>query len=76
MDLPNEILCQTFLRPHALRAGRAVALERAIASGMASANMHLPNGSGWVLSALTLAPLALIAAGVLVYLGGAILGLK
>ncbi|WP_332717631.1 hypothetical protein [Pelagibacterium mangrovi] len=54
----------------------AVALERALASGMASSGMHLPNGTGWVLTALALAPLALIAAGVLVYLGGAVLGLK
>lgn len=54
----------------------SVALERAIASGMSSSGMHLPAGSGWVLSILAFAPLALISAGVLVYLGGAILGLK
>lgn len=50
----------------------AVALERAIASG----NIHLPAGSGPFVSVLALAPLALIAAGVLVYVGGAVLGLK
>ncbi|HCO56010.1 hypothetical protein V6617_05925 [Pelagibacterium nitratireducens] len=54
----------------------AVALERAIASGMASGNIHLPAGSGPFVSVLALAPLALIAAGVLVYVGGAVLGLK
>lgn len=54
----------------------AVALERAIASGVSSSGMHLPAGSGWFTAVLALAPLALIAAGVLVYLGGAILGLK
>lgn len=54
----------------------AIALERILASGMASSGLHLPAGSGWVLSVLALAPLALIAAGVLVYLGGAVLGLK
>jgi hypothetical protein len=43
---------------------------------MTSSGMHLPDGTGWVLTALALAPLALIAAGVLVYLGGAVLGLK
>lgn len=54
----------------------AIALERAIAGGLAGANMHLPAGADWLYAVLALAPLALIAAGVLVYLGGAILGLK
>lgn len=54
----------------------AIALERALGSGMAGANMHLPAGMGWFTAILALAPLALIAVGVLVYLGGAILGLK
>lgn len=52
------------------------ALERAVAGGMAQASMHLPAGTGWITGALAVAPLALIAAGVLVYLGGAVLGLK
>ncbi|AEQ52165.1 hypothetical protein [Pelagibacterium halotolerans] len=54
----------------------AIALERAIAGGMASGNIHLPAGSGPFVSVLALTPLALIAAGVVVYIGGAVLGLK
>jgi len=54
----------------------AVALERAIAGGMASGNIHLPAGTGGLVSVLALTPLILIAAGVLVYVGGAVLGLK
>ena len=54
----------------------AVARERALAGGLASGNMHLPAGSGSVVSILALAPLILIGAGVLVYIGGAVLGLK
>ena len=54
----------------------AVALERAIAGGMASGNIHLPVGSGSIVSILAFAPLALIAAGAVVYIGGAVLGLK
>ncbi|WP_417583865.1 hypothetical protein [Pelagibacterium sp.] len=53
-----------------------VALERAIASGLASGNIHLPAGTGSIVSVLALAPLGLIAAGALVYVGGAVLGLK
>lgn len=52
------------------------ALERMLAGGMAQSNLHLPMGSGFLVSAMAIAPLVLIGAGVLVYLGGAILGLK
>lgn len=48
----------------------------AIASGLASGNIHLPAGTGSIVSVLALAPLGLIAAGALVYVGGAVLGLK
>lgn len=54
----------------------AIFLERAVASGMAQANMHLPAGSGWLVSAMVVVPLALLAVGMLIYIGGAILGLK
>lgn len=54
----------------------AMFLERAAASGMAQANMHLPAGSGWVITAMAIIPLALLAIGMLIYIGGAILGLK
>lgn len=54
----------------------AIALERAIASGMTGADMTLPSGMGWLSALLALGPLALIAAGALVYVGGAILRLK
>lgn len=52
------------------------ALERMLAGGMAQANMSLPAGSGWLVTGMALAPLALIGAGILVYIGGAVLGLK
>jgi hypothetical protein len=54
----------------------AVFLERAVASGMANANMHLPVGSGWLTTAMAVIPLALLAIVVVIYIGGAILGLK
>lgn len=52
------------------------ALERMLAGGMAQAGVHLPAGTGWAVTGLAILPLALIAAGVLVYIGGAVLGLK
>ncbi|RDE08765.1 hypothetical protein [Pelagibacterium lacus] len=54
----------------------AIALERMAANGLARNAMHLPEGMGWLLSGFILIPFALIAAGVLVYIAGAILGLK
>ncbi|MCD7060282.1 hypothetical protein [Pelagibacterium xiamenense] len=52
------------------------ALERMTAAGFSQAHLHLPAGSGVLVSAMIVVPLLLIGAGVLVYLGGAILGLK
>lgn len=54
----------------------AIFLERAVASGMHNAHMTLPAGSSWVISAMAIVPLALLAIGMLIYVGGAILGLK
>ena len=53
-----------------------IGVERMTAAGLAQSNLHLPGGSGWIVSAMILVPLALIGAGILVYLGGAIFGLK
>lgn len=52
------------------------ALERMAASGMAQMDFMIPTGWGGLVSAVAFAPFILIAAGALVYLGGAILGLK
>lgn len=52
------------------------ALERMAAGGMAEMGFILPAGWGGLVSVVAFAPFVLIAAGVLVYIGGAILGLK
>ncbi|WP_404402787.1 hypothetical protein [Pelagibacterium halotolerans] len=52
------------------------ALERMTATGLNQAHLQLPGGSDLLVSAMIAVPLVLIGAGVLVYLGGAILGLK
>lgn len=52
------------------------ALERMAASGLAQMGFMFPAEWSGLVSALAFAPFVLIAAGALVYLGGAILGLK